>query len=122
MAGLLIQVVFFAVFIITATTFHTRIRKVPTLRSADPAIPWTKHMRVLYTASTFIMVRSVLRVIEYVQGNDGYVLRHEAFLYIFDSCLMLAVVVLYNLFHPSEITVLQMRSTVTGHDVELAMK
>ena len=120
--GLLIQVIFFGFFIITTTVFHMRIRKVPTLKSADPGIPWTKHMRILYTVSTLIMTRSILRVIEYVQGNDGYILRHEEFLYIFDGCLMLAVMVMYNIFHPSEITALQRRSTSAGLDVALGMK
>ena len=121
-AGLLIQVIFFGVFIITATIFHIRIRKVPSLRSADAGIPWMKHMRVLYTVSTFIMIRSILRVVEYIQGNDGYILRHEEFLYIFDGCLMLAVMALYNVIHPNEITAFQRRSTPASREMPLTMK
>ena len=121
--GLIIQIIFFGIFMLTATIFDIRIRKAPTLRSADPAIPWKKHMRVLYIASAFIMIRSVFRVIEYVQGNDGYILRHEEFLYIFDGCLMLAVLVLFNIIHPSEITALYGRSvSATNRDVALQLK
>lgn len=50
------------------------------------------------------MIRSVFRVIEYVQGNAGYLLSHEVFLYIFDALLMLAVMLLFNWNHPSEVT------------------
>lgn len=119
-AGLLIQIGFFGVFMITTAIFHIRIRKVPSVKSTDPSIPWLKHMRVLYAASTLIMIRSVMRVIEYVQGNDGYILRHEGFLYVFDGCLMLAVMVLYNVIHPSELTELN-RGRVWAADHGMAL-
>ncbi len=34
-------------------------------------------MHVLYAASTLILVRSIFRVIEFAQGNDGYFMRSE---------------------------------------------
>lgn len=37
-------------------------------------------------------------------GNNGYLLRHEYFLYVFDATLMLGVMVLFNIVHPSEVT------------------
>ena len=61
-------------------------------------------MHTLYAASGLIMFRSIFRVVEYVQGNNGYLLRHEYFLYIFDAVLMLVVMVLFNFIHPSEVT------------------
>ena len=51
------------------------------------------------------MVRSIFRVIEYIQGMDGYLVSKEIFLYIFDAALMLCVVVIFNVVHPSEIVV-----------------
>ena len=67
-------------------------------------LPWKRHMLALYVASALIMVRSVFRVVEYLQGNNGYLLRHEVYLYIFDALLMLAVMCLFNWIHPAEIT------------------
>jgi hypothetical protein len=61
-------------------------------------------MWVLFTASALIMIRSVFRVIEYVQGTNGYLLSHEIYLYIFDAALMCGAVVLFNIVHPSQIT------------------
>ena len=49
------------------------------------------------------MMRSVIRMVEYAQGNAGYILTHEAFLYIFDAVPMLGVMTLLNVVHPSEI-------------------
>jgi hypothetical protein len=60
-------------------------------------------MKALYLGSFLIMVRSVFRAVEYLQGFDGYLLRHEAYLYIFDACLMFLVMVLFNWIHPGEI-------------------
>ena len=67
-------------------------------------LPWKRHLYALYGSSALILVRSLFRVIEYLQGNGGYLLRHEVFLYVFDATLMLGVVVLFNWIHPSEVT------------------
>ena len=48
------------------------------------------------------MIRSVVRVVEYIQGNDGYILSHEIFLYIFDGTLMFVTIAIFNVVHPSE--------------------
>lgn len=102
--GLFIQIVFFSCFITVATIFHSRLRKNPTQRSMAQDIPWKKHLIALYIASTLILIRSIFRVIEYIQGNDGYLLRREVFLYIFDAVLMLGTMVILNIIHPSQIT------------------
>ena len=54
---------------------------------------------MFYSASALIMVRSVFRVVEYVEGNNGYIMRREALLYVFDAVLMFFVMVLFNIFH-----------------------
>jgi hypothetical protein len=36
-------------------------------------------------------------------GNNGYLLRHEVFLYVFDGVLMLAAMILLNVVHPSSL-------------------
>ncbi len=101
--GLVLQILFFGLFMIVTLVFHLRVQKAPTARSASHDVPWRKHLHALYFASILIMIRSIFRVIEYVQGNAGYILSHEVFLYIFDSVLMLGVMVLLNIVHPSEI-------------------
>ncbi|KAF2187906.1 RTA1-domain-containing protein [Zopfia rhizophila CBS 207.26] len=67
-------------------------------------LPWIRHIYVLYAASALIMVRSVFRVIEYLMGNNGPLLRKEVYLYIFDAALMFLVMVLFNWVHPSQVT------------------
>jgi hypothetical protein len=104
--GLLTQIVSFGFFIVVAITFQVRMLKE---RKTDPGLhdlPWRKHLVAVYIGSALILVRSVFRVVEYLMGNDGYLLRHEVFLYVFDATLMLLVIALFNWVHPSEITVL----------------
>ncbi|CAH0054382.1 unnamed protein product [Clonostachys solani] len=102
--GLVVQVVIFSVFAVTAAIFHWRMRTNPTEHARN--FKWELHLYVLYGASLLIMVRSIFRLIEYVEGNDGYLISHEIFLYIFDSALMFACMVLLAWYHPSEINAL----------------
>ncbi|OJJ01776.1 hypothetical protein ASPVEDRAFT_52651 [Aspergillus versicolor CBS 583.65] len=101
--GLLVQVFFFAFFIITASHFYWKLKRYPIPRSCSPDIPWFKHLKVLYVTSFLVMVRSIFRLVEYIQGNNGYLLRHEAYLYIFDALLIFVTMVIFNVIHPHEI-------------------
>lgn len=102
--GLMIQIIMFGLFAVTAVMFQRRIERSPTPESCSSALPWKKSMRMLYIVSALIMVRSIFRVAEYAMGNDGYLLKHEWPLYIFDSTLMFAVMVTYILWYPTWIT------------------
>jgi tellurite resistance protein TehA-like permease len=102
-AGLIIQIVVFGIFVLVAALFHVRMRKCPTPKALSPGIPWQKHLWVLYIASALILVRSLFRLVEYIQGNDGYLLSREWYLYVFDGCLMVAVMGVFAWWHPSEV-------------------
>lgn len=101
--GLFVQLVFFGIFIVVAVAFHLSVRRVPTAQAETHATVWPKHMLALYLGSLLIMVRSLFRAVEYLQGFDGYLLSHEAYLYIFDALLMFLTMALFNHVHPSEI-------------------
>ncbi|KAK2761753.1 hypothetical protein FQN54_001581 [Arachnomyces sp. PD_36] len=119
--GLFIQIAFFSCFITVATIFHSRLRKRPTERSLSRDVPWQKHLIVLYIASSLILIRSIFRVVEYIQGNNGYLLRKEIFLYIFDAVLMWGTMVIFNIVHPSQITEVlrnKMPDFSSGHSLE----
>lgn len=57
----------------------------------------------MYIVSILIFVRSIVRVVEYLQGYDGYIITHEAFLYIFDGVVMFFAMIVMNWIHPSEV-------------------
>jgi hypothetical protein len=102
--GLFVQILFFGLFFITAILFQIRGKE--HLRSLRSNIPWKRHLFALYATSILILVRSVFRVVEYIQGNAGFLLRHEIFLYVFDAVLMFAVMVILNVSHPGNIALL----------------
>ena len=102
--GLVLQLVFFGVFIAVAVAFDYAVHVRPTARSTKPEVAnWHKHLLVQYAASGLIMVRNIVRVVEYAQGQSGYLLGHEFVLYVFDALLMLVVMIILNVWHPSEI-------------------
>jgi SNF family Na+-dependent transporter len=103
--GLFVQLIFFGIFIVIAVTFDLSVRKTPTPQAEKHPV-WQRHMWALYIGSALIMVRSVFRAIEYLQGFNGYLLSHEAYLYIFDAVLMLLAMALFNHVHPSEVVAL----------------
>ncbi|KAH6672084.1 RTA1 like protein [Halenospora varia] len=98
--GLFVQIVFFGFFVIVAFSFNISMHRFPTEKAQQRHQTWHKHLNALYGASVLIMIRSIFRVVEYIQGNNGYLLKHEYYLYIFDGVLMLAVMFLFNFVHP----------------------
>jgi hypothetical protein len=98
-----VQLAFFGFFMTVALSFDLKLKRYPIPRCHAPDIPWRKHLNMLYITSALIMIRSVFRVIEYIQGNSGYLLQHEVYLYIFDASLMLITMAIFNIVHPSEI-------------------
>lgn len=107
--GLCIQLLFFSVFIITSTIFHWRIYRQPTRMSLEGSrkgwtqTSWETVMAVLYASSVLILIRSIFRLIEYAQGNDGYLISHEVFMYVFDAMLMFFTMVVMSIYHPSKL-------------------
>lgn len=97
------QVLSFGLFFVTAIMFQFRGKE---YLATLGIIPWKKHLFALYATSILVLLRSVFRVIEYIQGNAGYLLRHEVFLYVFDAVLMFLVMLILNFSHPGDIAIL----------------
>ncbi|KAJ3522996.1 hypothetical protein NM208_g12628 [Fusarium decemcellulare] len=104
--GLFVQLLFFGCFIVTSAVFHRRMLRAPTLKSTDPLVRWQTYLVTLYVTGALIWVRSLFRVIEFIEGNDGELMRSEVWVFVFDGLLMLIVLVWMNWFHPSEIGLL----------------
>ncbi|KAJ4859382.1 RTA1 like protein domain-containing protein [Trichoderma breve] len=104
--GLVLQLIWFAIFVVVAGVFHYRMRSIPTARSQQPEVRWQVYLQTLYVSAILIIIRNLFRVIEYVEGNDGYLLSREAFIYIFDALPMLIVVFWLHWRHPGEIGLL----------------
>lgn len=101
--GLFVQIIFFGFFIITALIFQMRLAKAPTGTSVELSHIWRRHMNALYISSVLIFVRSIVRVVEYLQGYDGYLMKHEVFIYVFDALLMFLAMEILQFIHPSQV-------------------
>lgn len=123
--GLFIQIAMFGFFIAVAVTFQAKwarhSRSMVSKSTAKCGAPsmWKRrshpimHLHVLYITSGLIMVRSVFRVIEYLQGHAGYLLSNEIWLYMFDALLMLFIPMIVYVVHPGLITNMALMETGT---------
>lgn len=99
--GLIVQIVFFGMFIVVELIFHYRLHKNPnecaliTRNVPSRFNNWNSILITLFTCSILIFVRSIFRLIEYIQGNDGFLISHEVFLYCFDGALMFLNMILF---------------------------
>lgn len=101
--GLIVQIVFFGFFLLTSLIFQKRLGSHAEARAVADQYPWRKHMWALQLSSVLVLIRSVVRVVEYAQGTDGYLLQHEVFIYVFDGLLMFVMMVILVIIHPSEV-------------------
>ncbi|KAK4161117.1 RTA1 like protein-domain-containing protein [Cladorrhinum sp. PSN259] len=103
--GLFIQIFMFGFFLVTTVVFHVRFRRCsgPDTCRQQTFVRWKRHLTVLYVVSAIILVRSIFRVVEYVQGNRGYLISHEIFLYLFDAVLMALVMAIFFVFYVDDL-------------------
>ncbi|KAK6537167.1 hypothetical protein TWF694_011364 [Orbilia ellipsospora] len=106
-AGLVVQLVFFSVFMLTATIFNVRIVKNPTEKVQTTSSPYQKHLNALYGASFLILARSIFKLIQYVEGKTSHLSLHEWWSYFFDAALMFLAMIIFHFIHPSELRALR---------------
>ncbi|KAL5000856.1 RTA1 like protein-domain-containing protein [Aspergillus recurvatus] len=129
--GLAVQIIFFGFFLITALVFHIRINKAPTAISIETkthwrgnvtARNWVTLLLAMYVVSVLILVRSVFRMVEFINGYGGYIMSHEVFIYIFDAVLMVVVMAVLNFWHPSFVIRDGKGSTTRGDFEEMPLR
>ncbi|KAK1974368.1 RTA1 like protein [Colletotrichum cereale] len=114
-AGLFVQIVVFGFFVLTSLLFHYRLAKNPTSIS-NGNTPWKRYLFVLYITSAIILIRSIFRVIEYLQGNGGFLISHEIFLYVFDTLLMAVVMAIFLVWYVEHLEDKKQSKSLEGHD------
>jgi len=98
-AGLFVQIAVFGFFVVTALLFHSRMIKNSPAGTSQGPVAWQRHLYVLYVTSALILIRSIFRVVEYLQGNDGYLISHEVFIYVMDALLMAIVMAIFAVWY-----------------------
>lgn len=69
----------------------------------DAGVNWKNHFRTVLLAAGLVLVRSLVRVVEYAQGDGGFVISHEIFIYLFDALVMWFVMVAFLFVHPGRL-------------------
>lgn len=100
--GLVVQVLFFGIFVIIACVFHKRLNERPTSASSDPHLPWRLYLKFLYISSGLVLFRCLYRVVEYASTSKSFK-SNEIYAYAFDGVLMLTIEVIYVIYHPSRL-------------------
>ncbi|KAJ3467989.1 hypothetical protein MRS44_005553 [Fusarium solani] len=77
-AGLFVQLTFFGLFIIVTALYYRRLLRAPTAKASNPMVRWQTYLITLYVTGSLIWVRSLFRVIEFIQGNDGSIMESMA--------------------------------------------
>lgn len=97
--GLFVQIFMFGFFFVISIPFNRRISEQPTALALSSTIKWKRHFFILYITSILILVRTIFRIVEYLQGDDGFLISHEIFIYIFDAILMFLVMLIFAVWY-----------------------
>ncbi|KAJ4290059.1 hypothetical protein N0V88_006563 [Collariella sp. IMI 366227] len=103
LAGLVFQIVLFATFCAVAVRFQARMSRDPRVEWVSAGTRWEEVLYMLYAVSALMMLRSVFRVIEFILGEDGYLLGIEWPLYVFDTLPMFLVMIIFWQWFPSTV-------------------
>jgi hypothetical protein len=100
MVGLALQLAAFGFFVVASFRLNILLRR--GLR--DVSLPkernWQLFLTAINVANILILIRTILRFVEFALGTTNYLIDHEWFFYAFDSALMLLVAALFVVVHP----------------------
>ncbi|KAI1017888.1 hypothetical protein LB504_003791 [Fusarium proliferatum] len=101
-AGLTVQILFFGLFIIVTGLFHFRYLKDFSAQTSGFGTDWQKSLVMIYVASILILIRSLFRMIEYIEGHDGELQSKEVYVLVLDGFPMAVASIMFNVLHPSQ--------------------
>lgn len=102
-AGLILQVILFIGFIICCLVFHLRYKAHLAENDVVSDVAWRSCLHMLYWTSMMVLVRNVFRVVEYAMDKEGYLQQYEWPTLVFDSVLMLLVMIAFYIWYPSNL-------------------
>ncbi|KAJ5606440.1 hypothetical protein N7510_009221 [Penicillium lagena] len=112
LAGLIFSLVIFALFIWISFKFQRKLQNQPTpVVAQNPELKWRKYMSALYIACFALMLRNLVRTIQFASPRTSTINTKEAFIYVFDAFLML-LTLLVLLFHHPGLLIKRMRRLV----------
>ncbi|KAF4432132.1 hypothetical protein F53441_13851 [Fusarium austroafricanum] len=102
-AGLIAQIILFLAFVACCVIFHRRFRIYLRHTSMPVGIRWEAYLNMLYFTSALILVRNIFRVVEFAMDKKGYLQQKEWPTFVFDSVLMLLVMIAFYIRYPDNL-------------------
>ncbi|KAH1279512.1 hypothetical protein KXV18_006250 [Aspergillus fumigatus] len=104
LAGLIFALVVFGVFVWVAAAFHRRLDAEPTAVVREcPRLRWKKYMWVIYVSCGMLMVRNLVRTVQFGSRKGSALNTEEAFIYVFDAALMAGSILVLIVWHPGRL-------------------
>ncbi|KAF4180846.1 hypothetical protein CNMCM8927_003678 [Aspergillus lentulus] len=108
--GLITQFVAVIFFILLCCRIHMKLRAEVWVG----VVRWTSAFIAIEAIGVLLLIRNVVRAVEYLQGSGGFVVSHEFFIYACDALPMWLMMVLLLVFHPGRI--IQQVGSVKGRE------
>ncbi|KAF5532351.1 7-aminocholesterol resistance [Fusarium phyllophilum] len=102
-AGLIVQLCALSIFILTSLYLYIRIRQETGPFLDSSLVRWRRYFRTIEAVTVIMIIRSIVRAVEYLQGQGGFVISQEVFIYLFDALLMFLVMLLFLIVHPGRL-------------------
>lgn len=101
LAGLIFSLIVFCFFVLIAAVFHRRLSQHPTSKVIrNPKLAWKRYMWALYMACFAVMLRNLIRTIQFAADKESPLNTKGAFIYVFDGFLMLLAMLAILIYHP----------------------
>ncbi|EAW17804.1 RTA1 domain-containing protein [Aspergillus fischeri NRRL 181] len=104
LVGLVFALVVFGVFVWVAAAFHRRLDAEPTAVVREcPRLGWKRYMWAIYVSCGMLMVRNLVRTVQFGSRKGSALNTEEAFIYVFDAALMAGSILVLVVWHPGRL-------------------
>ncbi|OJZ84804.1 RTA1 domain protein, partial [Aspergillus piperis CBS 112811] len=103
LAGLIFSLVIFLLFVWVAIVFHLRLSREPTwVVNENPWLMggWKRYMWALYVACGALMLRNLVRTVQFGANETSPLNTQEVYIYVFDAALMFVSMAVLVVYHP----------------------
>lgn len=100
LAGLIFSLVVFAFFIWIVATLHRRLNNTPLDLLMVNDLHWRRYMWALYAACSALMLRNLVRTIQFGASKGSAINQKELFIYVFDGFPMFFSMIVLAVYHP----------------------
>ncbi|RHZ63637.1 RTA1 domain-containing protein [Aspergillus thermomutatus] len=111
LVGLVLALVVFGLFVWVAARFHRRLDAERAVVRECPRLGWKRYMWAIYISCGMLMVRNLVRTIQFGSAKGSPLNTEEAYIYVFDAALMACSMGVLIVWHPGRLVLSAQRAT-----------